>query len=173
MGKTKWPPRSLDFSSKTTERNSRKVDRKQDLKILYQVCVFFGRSVNKNGHPGWSVKKVAHCTQVHVMWPFGPLVLFIFRHLKNMKILPVKMTVQGRKKEENQLQVYILIHIWSCLPHGDAFNSSHLKPPCDIYSTRYSKAQILRTRIIRIHAYSEVISIPRQNPFKMIRKNEG
>ena len=20
-------------------------------------------------------KKVAHCTQVHVMWPFGPLVL--------------------------------------------------------------------------------------------------
>ena len=35
---------------------------------------FFGQSVNKNGHPGWSVKKVAHCTQVHVMWPFGPLV---------------------------------------------------------------------------------------------------
>ena len=37
----------------------------------------------------------------------------------------------------------------------------------------YSKAWILRTRIIRIHAYNEVISIPRQNPFKMIRKNEG
>ena len=37
----------------------------------------------------------------------------------------------------------------------------------------YSKARILRTRIIRIHAYSEVISIPRQKPFKMIRKNEG
>ena len=35
---------------------------------------FFGQSVNKNGHPGWSFKKVAHCTQVHVMWPFGPLV---------------------------------------------------------------------------------------------------
>ena len=36
----------------------------------------------------------------------------------------------------------------------------------------YSKEQILQTRIIRIHAYSEVISIPRQKPFKMIRKNE-
>ena len=24
-----------------------------------------------------------------------------------------------------------------------------------------------------MHAYSEVISIPRQKPFKMIRKNEG
>ena len=65
--------RLLEFFSETTERNSTKVDRKQDLNILYQVCVF-GQSVNKNGHPGWSVKKVAHCSQVHVMWPFGPLV---------------------------------------------------------------------------------------------------
>ena len=42
------------------------------------------------------------------------------------------------------------------------------------YSCRgypYSKARILRTRIIRIHAYNEVISIPRQKPFKKIRKN--
>ena len=30
--------------------------------------------VNKNNCPGRSVKKVAHCTQVHDMWPFGPLV---------------------------------------------------------------------------------------------------
>ena len=28
--------------------------------------------VNKNYRPGWSVKKVAHFTQVHDMWPFGP-----------------------------------------------------------------------------------------------------
>ena len=41
------------------------------------------------------------------------------------------------------------------------------------WQNHYSKARILRTRIIRIRAYSEVISIPRQNPFKMIRKNEG
>ena len=30
--------------------------------------------VNRNYRPGRSVKKVAHCTQVHDMWPFGPLV---------------------------------------------------------------------------------------------------
>ena len=67
--------RLFKFSSETTERNSTKVDRNQDLNILYQVCVFFfGQSVYKNVHPGWSFKKVAHCTQVHVMWPFGPLV---------------------------------------------------------------------------------------------------
>ena len=28
----------------------------------------------KNCYLGWSVKKVAHCTQVHDMWPFGPLI---------------------------------------------------------------------------------------------------
>ena len=35
---------------------------------------FSGRSVNKNGHPGRFLVKVAHCTQVHDMWLFGPLV---------------------------------------------------------------------------------------------------
>ena len=44
--KTRWPPWPLigwdifDFSSKTAERNSTKLDRKQDLNDLYQVCVF-------------------------------------------------------------------------------------------------------------------------------------
>ena len=46
IGKTRWPPWSLtgwdtfDFSSETAERNSTKLDRKQDLNVLYQVCVF-------------------------------------------------------------------------------------------------------------------------------------
>ena len=46
IGKTRWPPWPLigrdifDFSSKTAERNSMKLDRKQDLNVLYQVCVF-------------------------------------------------------------------------------------------------------------------------------------
>ena len=44
--KTRWPPWPLigwdifDFSSKTAERNSTKLDRKQDLNVLYRVCVF-------------------------------------------------------------------------------------------------------------------------------------
>ena len=46
IGKTRWPPWPLigwdifDFSSETAERNSMKLDRKQDLNFLYQVCVF-------------------------------------------------------------------------------------------------------------------------------------
>ena len=53
IGKTRWPPWPLigwdifDFSSETTERNSRKLDRKQDLNVLYQVCVFRADQKNK------------------------------------------------------------------------------------------------------------------------------
>ena len=38
----------FDFSSETTEQNSMKLDRKQDLNVVYQVCVF---------HPSQSLKK--------------------------------------------------------------------------------------------------------------------
>ena len=46
IGKTRWPPWPLigwdifDFSSVTAKWNSMKLDRKQDLNVLYQVCVF-------------------------------------------------------------------------------------------------------------------------------------
>ena len=134
IGKTRWPPWPLigwdisDFSSETAERNSTKLDRKQDLNVLYQVCVFWadwknkmaalasdrlrhfrlllwnrwtefnktlqearsqrdlpslcfsGRSKKQDGRPCQSAKKVAHCTQVHDMWPFGPLVYKYFSH---------------------------------------------------------------------------------------------
>ena len=53
IGKTRWPPWPLigwdifDFSSETAERNSTKLDRKQDLNVLYQVCVFQADQKNK------------------------------------------------------------------------------------------------------------------------------
>ena len=45
---------------------------------------FSGWSVYKNGWAGRFVKKVAHCTQVHDMWPYGPLVL------KSYLIMPLE-----------------------------------------------------------------------------------
>ena len=51
--KTRWPPWPLigwdifDFSSETAERNLTKLDRKQDLNALYQVCVFRADRKNK------------------------------------------------------------------------------------------------------------------------------
>ena len=53
IGKTRWPPWPLigwhifDFSSETAEPNSTKLDRKQDLNVLYQVCVFQADQKNK------------------------------------------------------------------------------------------------------------------------------
>ena len=47
IGKTRWPPWTLsgwdifDFSSETAERNSTKLDRKQDLNVLYLLCFFY------------------------------------------------------------------------------------------------------------------------------------
>ena len=52
IGKTRWPPWPLigwdilDFSE-TAERNSTKLNRKQDLNVLYQVCVFRADRKNK------------------------------------------------------------------------------------------------------------------------------
>ena len=56
--KKRWLPWPLigwnifDFSSETAERNSMKLDKRQDLNILYQVCVFSGRSEKQDGRPG-------------------------------------------------------------------------------------------------------------------------
>ena len=78
--KTRWPPWPLigwdifDFSSEAAERPATKLDRKNDLNVPYQVCVLWADRKKQVGRPGQSVKKVAHCTQVHDMWPFGPLV---------------------------------------------------------------------------------------------------
>ena len=53
IGKLRWPPLPLigwdifDFSSESAERNTTKLDRKQDLNILYQVCVFQADRKNK------------------------------------------------------------------------------------------------------------------------------
>ena len=55
--KTRWPPWLLidwdifDFSSVTAEQNSKKLDRKQDLNVLYQVCVFRADQNNKMAAP--------------------------------------------------------------------------------------------------------------------------
>ena len=54
IGKPRWPPWPLigwnifDFSSETAEPNWKKLDRKQDLKVFYQVCGFFGGQSEKH-----------------------------------------------------------------------------------------------------------------------------
>ena len=54
---------------------------------LPSLC-FSGRKVNRKMLP-WPIrkKKVAHCTQIHVMWPFGPLVNTISKDFYAVKCL--------------------------------------------------------------------------------------
>ena len=56
--KTRWPPWPLigwdifDFSSETAKQNSTKLDRKQDLNVLYQVFDFPADRKKQDGCPG-------------------------------------------------------------------------------------------------------------------------
>ena len=58
IGKTKWLPWPMigwdifDFSCETTEGNSKNLDRKQVLNVLYQVWVFRADPKKKYGRPG-------------------------------------------------------------------------------------------------------------------------
>ena len=53
--------------------------------VLYQVCVFWAdREKKQDGRPCQSVKKVAHCTQVHDMWPFWASCLKFNRTVKRI-----------------------------------------------------------------------------------------
>ena len=82
IGKTRWPPWPLigwdifDFSSETSERNSTKLDRKQDLNVLYQVCVFRADQKTKMAALADSSKRwhiVLRCT---ICGPLGLLFFF-------------------------------------------------------------------------------------------------
>ena len=93
--KTRWPPWPLigwdifDFSSKTVERNLTKLDRKQDLKVLYQFCVF--RADRK--------KKWLH-------WPLIGWNIFDF----SSKTVERNLTKLDRKQDLNVLyQVYVFL----------------------------------------------------------------
>ena len=61
IGKTRWPPWPLigldifDFSSETAERPAMKLDRKKDLNVFCQVCVFWAD--RKNKMPPWPIRQ--------------------------------------------------------------------------------------------------------------------
>ena len=83
IGKTRWPSWPLicwdifDFSSETAQRNSNKLDRKQDLNVLYQIRVFRADQLTKivalaDSSKRWHI--VLRCT---ICGPLGLLFLLI------------------------------------------------------------------------------------------------
>ena len=95
--KTRWQLRPLivweifDFSSWTTVRNSIKLDRKQDLNILYQVCVFRADRKNKmTARPliGWDIVDFSSETAAEARFQ-RPLPGFRFQAYEETKNCPL------------------------------------------------------------------------------------
>ena len=79
LEKTRWMPRSLIgwhifvFSSEITEPKSRKLDLKQDLNILYQVCVFQANHKNKMAALADTSKRCHIVLRCTICGPLGRL----------------------------------------------------------------------------------------------------
>ena len=105
IGKTRWPPWPLiswdifDFSSETAERISMKLGRKQDLNVLYQVCVFLADRKNKMAalaNPSKRLHIVLRCTIC------GPLGLLLWRYALLSVTCKAKLPCPSRKLAHNR-----------------------------------------------------------------------
>ena len=106
--KTRWPPWPLIgwdifyFSSETAEWNSTKLDRKQDLNVNYQVCVYRADQSTKmfalaDSSKRWQI--VLRCT---ICGPLGLLLFFSF----NGRFWE-KMESRGRNKNKNKTEKFV------------------------------------------------------------------
>ena len=80
----------FDFSSETAKRNSTKLDRKQDLIVLYQACGFF-LAGQKTKWPPWPIRQnggtLYSGARYMVLWaPCFILDLFIMLHIVDREI---------------------------------------------------------------------------------------
>ena len=117
IGKTKWPPRALigwdtfDFFSETAEGNSTKLDRKQDLNALYQVCVFRADRKTNMATPAsdwlrhfwlflWN-----HWTELEETW----------QRVRSQGSLPSLCFTADRKNKMAALASDLLRHFWLLL----------------------------------------------------------
>ena len=106
-----------------------KFDRKQDLNVLYLVCVFRADQYKKNCRPGRSVKKVAQCTQVHDMWPFVEYIVG-YVHIIYFSIVFVTQWVSGGYRARIPLSARIFTLAW----RASHLNYSHTNEiNCDIH----------------------------------------
>ena len=113
IGKTRWPPWPLmswdifNFSSETVEQNSMKLDRKRDLNILYQVCIFRANRKNKMAALADSSKRLHIVLRCTICGPFGLLFILVMppkgrgrdkRTRKNVVELEVQSPSRGVRK---------------------------------------------------------------------------
>ena len=134
IGKTRWPPWPLigwdifDFSSETAERNSRKLDRKQDLNALYGVCVF--RSDRKNKMAALASDWLRHFRLL--LWNRWTELKETWQEARSQRPLP-SLCFSGRlEKQDGRLGLWL----------ADTLSTSPLKP-LNLNSTKLDRKQDL------------------------------
>ena len=118
IGKTRWPPRPLIgwdffyFSTESAERPATKLDRKKDLKVLYQVCIFWADRKNKMATLANLSKRWHIILRLTICGPLGLLLLYFEDILKstfsNEQILHWIMTYEWKLVIIILLLFYIL-----------------------------------------------------------------
>ena len=178
IGKTRWPPWpliSLDiyyFSCETTERNSTKLDRKQDLNVLYHGNVFW--LIGKTRWPSWPLiglyistsplKRQNEFSETwQEAWSQSPLPSLCF-------------SGRSKKKKEKKMTVFVSVWLrhfrlllWNCWME---FNKTCQKArsqrplPCTCFSGR-SKKRDGRPGLW----FAETFSISPLKPLNGIQRN--
>ena len=118
--KTRWPPWPLigldifDFSSETAERNSTKLDRKQDLNDLYQVCVF--RVGRKNKKAVLASDWLRHFWLL--LWNRWTEIKETWQEARSQRTLPSLCFLGRKEKQDDRPGLWL----------AETFSTSPLKP---------------------------------------------
>ena len=136
IGKTRWPPLPLicwdifDFSSETTERNSTKLDRKQDLNARYQVCVF--RADRKNNMAALASDWLRHFRLL--LWNRWTEFNETWQEARSQRPLP-SLCFSGRSEKQDDRP---------CLLLAETFSTSSLKPLLTEFNKTWQEARSQR-----------------------------
>ena len=120
IGKTRWPPWPLigwdifDFSSETAERNLTKLDRKQDLNVHYQVCVF--RADRKNKMATLASDWLRHFQLL--LWNRWTEFIETLQEARSQRPLPSLCFSGGSEKQDGRPGLWL----------AETFSTSPLKP---------------------------------------------
>ena len=117
VGQTRWPPWPLigwdifDFSSETAEQYSTKLDRKQYLNVLYQVCVF--RADRKNKLAALASDWLRHFPLL--LWNRWTELIETWQEARSQRPLP-SLCFSGRSEKQDGRPGFWLTETFSTFP---------------------------------------------------------
>ena len=110
----------FNFSSETAERNSRKLDRKQDHNVLYQVCVFWADRKNKIA--AQATDWMRHFWLLH--WNRWSVFNKTWQEARSQRPLPI-LCFLGRSEKQNGCHgFWLLRHFRLLWNHWMEFNET-------------------------------------------------